>query len=87
MSSAQHMAMEPISVSAAAGRIVKTIQLLYEVNINYTLVIRQSILTLSNQLYVLTGQPLSPEAQSNWSKQLLDMQLLNRSAINELYYC
>ncbi|XP_017279339.1 ATP-binding cassette sub-family A member 12 [Kryptolebias marmoratus] len=72
-----HMATEAISVSAAAGRIVKTIQLLYEVNINHTLVIQQSITTFSNQLLVLTGQPLSPEAQSYWYKQLQDMQLQN----------
>lgn len=76
--------MEPISVSAAAGSIVEAIQLLYEVNINYTLVIQQYITTFSNQLNVLTGQPLSLEAQSYWYKQLLDMQLQNRSATIEL---
>ena len=80
MPSVQHMGVGPMSVSAAAGRIVKTAQSLYQVNINHTHTIEQFIMAFSSQLSGLTGQPLSPEAQMYWYKQLQDMQLQNRSA-------
>ncbi|KAK5599121.1 hypothetical protein CRENBAI_025848 [Crenichthys baileyi] len=70
-----HMGMEPISVSLAAGRIVKILQSLYHVSINRTDVIEQFIVTLSSQLHQLTGLHLSHEGQNYWYKLLQDMQL------------
>ncbi|XP_032422830.1 ATP-binding cassette sub-family A member 12 [Xiphophorus hellerii] len=70
-----HMDMEPISVSLAAGRIVKTLQSLYHVSINRTDVIQQFIKTLSSQLLQLTGMHLSYEGHIYWYRLLQDMQL------------
>ncbi|XP_015235444.1 PREDICTED: ATP-binding cassette sub-family A member 12 [Cyprinodon variegatus] len=70
-----HMSMEPISVSSAAGRMVKILQSLYHVSINHTHVIEQFIMTLSSELPQLTGLHLSYEGQNYWNKQLQDMQL------------
>ncbi|KAM6934409.1 glucosylceramide transporter ABCA12 [Xenentodon cancila] len=72
-----HMGVGPMSVSGAAGRIVKTVQSLYEVNINRTDVMQQFIMTFSSQLSELMGRPLSLEARMNWYTQLQDMQLQN----------
>lgn len=68
----------PMTVSATAARIVKTVQSLYEVSINRTLVTEQLIMAFSRQFLMLAGQPLSPEAELYWYKQLQDMQLQNR---------
>uniref|UniRef100_A0A0S7EWI0 ABCAC n=4 Tax=Poeciliopsis prolifica TaxID=188132 RepID=A0A0S7EWI0_9TELE len=70
-----HMGMEPISVSLAAGRIVKTLQSLYHVSINRTDVIQQFIKTLSSQFLQLTGMHLSYEGHIHWYRLLQDMQL------------
>ncbi|XP_044072836.1 LOW QUALITY PROTEIN: glucosylceramide transporter ABCA12 [Siniperca chuatsi] len=72
-----HMGVGPITVSATAARIVKTLQSLYKVNINCTLVTEELIMAFARQLSMLAGQPLSPEAQLHWYKQLQDMQLKN----------
>lgn len=80
MFSIQHTGMEPISVSTAADRIVRTLQSLYHVSINHTDVIEQFIMTLSSQLPELTGLDLSYEGQIYWYKLLQDMQLQSRSA-------
>uniref|UniRef100_A0A3B3UCG3 ATP binding cassette subfamily A member 12 n=1 Tax=Poecilia latipinna TaxID=48699 RepID=A0A3B3UCG3_9TELE len=74
-----HMGMEPISVSLAAGRIVKTLQSLYHVSINRTDVIQQFIKTLSSQFLQLTGMHLSYEGHISWYWLLQDMQLQSRS--------
>lgn len=70
-----HMDVGPMTVSAAAARIVSTVQALYQVNDNRTLVINQLIMTFSSQISILTDQPLSPEAQQHLYMQLQDMQL------------
>lgn len=67
-----------MTVSAAAARIVRTVQSLYQVNINSTLVTGKLISAFFSQLSQLAGRPLSPEAQLHWYKQLQDMQLQNR---------
>ncbi|XP_061579710.1 glucosylceramide transporter ABCA12 [Cololabis saira] len=80
-----HMGVGPMSVSDAAGRIVKTVQSLYEVSINRTMVMQEFIMTFSSLFSELTGQTLSLEAQMNWYKQLQDMQLQNSlSSIEQL---
>lgn len=78
--STQHVDMEPISVSLAAGSIVKTLQSLYHVSINRTVVIQQFIKTLSSQFLQLTGMHLSYEGHIYWYSLLQDMQLQSRSA-------
>nr|XP_046260291.1 glucosylceramide transporter ABCA12 [Scatophagus argus] len=72
-----YMGVGPMTVNATAARIVEAVQSLYQVSINHTLVTQQLIMTFSSQLYVLTGQPLSPEAQLHWYSQLQNMQLQN----------
>lgn len=78
MLSVQHMGVGPMTVSATAARIVKTVQSLYQVSINHTLVTEQLIKTFSRQFLMLAGQPLSPQAELHWYQQLQDMQLQNR---------
>ncbi|XP_033473300.2 uncharacterized protein abca12 [Epinephelus lanceolatus] len=73
-----HMGVGPMTVSTTAARIVRSIQSLYQVNINSTLVTGQLIEAFISQLSVLAGQPLSHEAQLHWFKQLQNMQLQNR---------
>ncbi|XP_031714357.1 ATP-binding cassette sub-family A member 12 [Anarrhichthys ocellatus] len=70
-----HMGVGPMTVSATSARIVRTVQSLYQVNINSALVTEQLFAALYSQLSKLAGQPLSPEAQLHWYKQLQDMQL------------
>ncbi|XP_040913792.1 ATP-binding cassette sub-family A member 12 [Toxotes jaculatrix] len=72
-----HMGVGPMTVSATAARIVKAIQSLYQVDVNQTRVTEQLIVAFSSQFSMLAGQPLSPEAQLYWYKQLQDMQLQN----------
>ncbi|XP_038576238.1 uncharacterized protein abca12 isoform X3 [Micropterus salmoides] len=71
------MGLGPVTVGDTAASIVKTLQSLYQVSINRTLVAEQLIMALSSQLSVLAAQPLSPEAQLYLYKQLQDMQLQN----------
>lgn len=78
MLSVQHMDVGPMTVSATAARIVKTVQSLYQVSVNQTLVTEQLITAFCSQFSTLAGQPLSPEAKLYWYKQLQDMQLQNR---------
>ncbi|KAM9710193.1 uncharacterized protein abca12 isoform 2-T2 [Menidia menidia] len=70
----------PVSVNTASGRIVKSVQLLYQVNMNRSLVVNQFINTFSGQLNELMSQPLSPEAQTSWYQQFQDTQLQNSMA-------
>ncbi|KAL7385147.1 hypothetical protein ABVT39_016568 [Epinephelus coioides] len=72
-----HMGVGPMTVSATAARIVRSIQSLYQVNINSTLATGHLIEAFISQLSVLAGQPLSHEAQLHWFKQLQNMQLQN----------
>ncbi|XP_040004739.1 ATP-binding cassette sub-family A member 12 [Xiphias gladius] len=72
-----HMDVGPMTVSATAARIVKTVQSLYQVSVNQTLVTEQLITAFCSQFSTLAGQPLSPEAKLYWYKQLQDMQLQN----------
>ncbi|XP_059199203.1 glucosylceramide transporter ABCA12 [Centropristis striata] len=72
-----HTGMAPLTVSAVAARIVMAAQSLYHVEMNNTLVTDQLITAFFNQLSKLEGQPLSPEAQLHWYKQLQDTLLKN----------
>ncbi|XP_065818444.1 glucosylceramide transporter ABCA12 [Labrus bergylta] len=72
-----HMNMGPMTVDTTAERIAETLQSVYQVSLNRTHVAQTLIMTFSNHLSMLTGQPLSPEAQLHWQKQLQDLQLLN----------
>lgn len=78
MFSVQHMGVGPMTVSATAARIVKSVQSLYHANMNSSIVSQQLIMVIVSQLSGLTGQSLSPEAELYWYKQLQDVQLLNR---------
>lgn len=68
----------PVDRSNAAARIVNSIQSLYQVSVNQTLVTEQLLRAFSNQFSMLASQPLSPEAQLYWNQQLQDTRFLNR---------
>ncbi|KAM7380664.1 hypothetical protein PAMP_003942 [Pampus punctatissimus] len=72
-----HMNVDPMTASATAAKLVTSVQSLYQVFINRTLVTEQLIMAFSSQLTALTHQPLSPEAHLYWYKQLQVMQLQN----------
>ncbi|KAM7407614.1 hypothetical protein PAMA_003372 [Pampus argenteus] len=72
-----HMNVGPMTASAAAAKLVTSVQSLYQVFINSSLVTEQLVMAFSSQLTALTRQPLSPEAQLYWYKQLQVMQLQN----------
>ncbi|XP_078117793.1 uncharacterized protein abca12 isoform X2 [Sander vitreus] len=72
-----HIGVGPMTVSTTAARIVMAVQSLYQVNINSTLATEQLSISFFSQLSQLAGQPLSPEAQLYWYKQLQDMQWQN----------
>ncbi|XP_068429142.1 uncharacterized protein abca12 [Clinocottus analis] len=71
------MGVGAMTVNATSARIVRTVQSLYQVSINSTLVSEQLIAAFFSQLSKLASQPLSPEAQLHWYKQLQDMQSQN----------
>uniref|UniRef100_A0A8C3AW17 ATP binding cassette subfamily A member 12 n=1 Tax=Cyclopterus lumpus TaxID=8103 RepID=A0A8C3AW17_CYCLU len=73
-----HMGVGPMTVNATSARIVRTVQSLYQVNMNSTVVAEQLIANFVSQLSKLASQPLSHEAQLHWYKQFQDMQLQNR---------
>ncbi|XP_034416854.1 ATP-binding cassette sub-family A member 12 isoform X2 [Cyclopterus lumpus] len=72
-----HMGVGPMTVNATSARIVRTVQSLYQVNMNSTVVAEQLIANFVSQLSKLASQPLSHEAQLHWYKQFQDMQLQN----------
>ncbi|XP_069010699.1 uncharacterized protein abca12 [Embiotoca jacksoni] len=72
-----HMGVGPIGVSATAARIVRTIQSLYQVNINRTHVIEKFMMNFCSQFSALADSPLSHEAQLHWYQQLQDIHLQN----------
>ncbi|KAM6978364.1 uncharacterized protein abca12 [Tautogolabrus adspersus] len=72
-----HMNMGAMTVDTTAERIVETLQLVYQVSLNRTHVAQTLIMTFSSHLSMLTGRPLSPEAELHWYNQLQDLQLLN----------
>ncbi|XP_053295252.1 uncharacterized protein abca12 isoform X4 [Pleuronectes platessa] len=72
-----HMGVGPTAVNASAARIAETMQALYHVIVNQSLVTEQLISAFSEQLGMLAGRPLSPEAQLHWNMQLQDVQLQN----------
>ncbi|XP_041662328.1 ATP-binding cassette sub-family A member 12 [Cheilinus undulatus] len=72
-----HMNMGPMTVDATAERIVKTLQSIYQVSLNRSYVAQDLIMAFSSHLSMLTGRPLSAEAQLHWLKQLQKMQMLN----------
>lgn len=76
--SVQHTGEGPMTPSATAARIVKNIQALVQGYVNSARVTEQLIMTISSQFSMLTGRPLSPEAQLYWQNQVLNMQLQNR---------
>ena len=67
-----------MEVNATAARMAETMQALYHVIVNQSLVTEQLISAFSKQLGMLAGRPLSPEAQLYWNRQLQDVQLQNR---------
>ncbi|XP_032384919.1 ATP-binding cassette sub-family A member 12 isoform X2 [Etheostoma spectabile] len=72
-----HIGVGPLTVSTTAARIVMAVESLYQVNINSTLATEQLSSSYFSQLSLLAGQPLSPEAQLYWYKQLQDVQWQN----------
>uniref|UniRef100_A0A3Q3JQ42 ABC transporter domain-containing protein n=1 Tax=Monopterus albus TaxID=43700 RepID=A0A3Q3JQ42_MONAL len=63
---------------ATAARIVKTVQSLYQVWVNETLVTEQLIMAFSNEFSELFGHRLSPEVQLYWQRKPLSYVVLNR---------
>lgn len=76
--SVQHMGVGPMAVNATAARIVQTLQSFYQANRDHAHVTEMLVMNISNQIFILTGQPLSHEAQHHWYNQLQVMHLENR---------
>ncbi|KAK7939644.1 hypothetical protein WMY93_002970 [Mugilogobius chulae] len=67
--------MEPMTISAAAARIVKSIRTIYNSDINQSQVTDQFIEALYTQIGALVNQSLSHQAKLNLYKQLQDLQV------------
>ncbi|XP_029967304.1 ATP-binding cassette sub-family A member 12 isoform X4 [Salarias fasciatus] len=70
-----HVEEGPISVSAAADRIVEISQCVYKVNVNRTHAMEQLFMTLYNQISSLADITPSPEEEQEFYNQFQNMQL------------
>lgn len=74
----QHMGVGPMDQNATAARMVEALRALYRVSLNQYHAVEQLVTNISSQLFLLTGQPVSQEAQLHWVQQLQKLQLQNR---------
>lgn len=74
----QHMGVGPMALNATAARMVAALRAFYRVNLNQDHAMEQLVTNISTQFFLLSGQPLSHEAQLHWLQQLQRLQLLNR---------
>lgn len=56
-----------MTLNATAARIVNAIQSVYQVGTNQSLVTSQLVMTISDQISQLSGQPLRTKAPMHWS--------------------
>lgn len=74
----QHMGVGPMALNATAARMVGALQAVYRVSLDQSLAMEHLIMNISSQFFLLSGQPLSQEAQLHWIQQLQMLQLQNR---------
>lgn len=74
----QHMGVGPMALNATAARMVEALRAVYRVSLNQNHAMEQLVLNISSQFFLLSGQPLSHEAQLHWLQQLQRLQLQNR---------
>lgn len=74
----QHMGVEPMALNATAARITEAVRSIYQVSLYQHYVTELLVMNISNQLFLLSGRPLSHEAQIYWVQQLQRLQLQNR---------
>lgn len=78
MLSEQHMGVGPMALNATAARMVDALEAVYRIILNQSHIIEQLVMNISTQFFLLSGQPLSHEAQLHWVQQLQRLQLQNR---------
>lgn len=74
----QHMGVGPMALNATAARIVEAVRSIYQASLYQSHVTEQLVTNISSQLVLLSGRPLSHEAQLHWLQQLQKLQLQNR---------
>lgn len=74
----QHMGVGPMALNATAARMVEALRAVYQVSQSQSHVMEQLVMNISSQFFLLSGQPLSHEAQLHWIQQLQRLQLQNR---------
>lgn len=74
----QHMGVEPTTVNATAARIMVALQSLCQAALSQTQGTKNLIRTVSEGLFLMTGQRVSPEVEHHWYKQLQEAQLHQR---------
>ncbi|XP_068185436.1 glucosylceramide transporter ABCA12 [Antennarius striatus] len=67
----------PMTVNATVARVVNIVQTVYQITISSVLVTQQLVMNFSNEVNVLTGWPLSPEAQLHFSNMIWHIMLQN----------
>lgn len=72
------MGVGPMALNATAARIVEAVRSVYRVSLYQDHVTEQLVTEIASQLFLLSGRPLSHEAQLHWFQQLQRLQLLNR---------
>uniref|UniRef100_A0A3P8W266 ATP binding cassette subfamily A member 12 n=1 Tax=Cynoglossus semilaevis TaxID=244447 RepID=A0A3P8W266_CYNSE len=65
-----HMGVEPTTVNATAARIMVALQSLCQAALSQTQGTKNLIRTVSEGLFLMTGQRVSPEVEHHWYKQL-----------------
>lgn len=68
----------PMAPNATAARMVKALRAVYRVGLSQYNIVEQLVMNISSQLYLLSGQPFSDQAQLHLAQQLQRLQLLNR---------
>lgn len=78
MSPEQHMGVGTMALNATAARMVEALRAVYQVSLSQSHALEQLVMNISSQFFLLSGQPLSHEAQLHWVQQLQMLQLQNR---------
>lgn len=84
MSPVQHLDTNPLNLTEATDRIVKTVQSLYNVNINHAFVVEQFVFSFSDLPFGTANQTVDTEMLMPLLKQFWDMQVQSRSAHAQL---
>ncbi|XP_068602787.1 glucosylceramide transporter ABCA12 [Brachionichthys hirsutus] len=67
----------PVTANATVARVVSMVHTVFQITINSTRVTQQLVMSFSNEVNVLTGWPLSPEAQLCFTNMIQHILLQN----------